>query len=92
MRAFRILAVLLIPFAAAPVHASDEAEDWKFIGGALALVQKIVQLAAHSPDPQAAHKEIDAMLKGQDVEANRLASGLTPWASGTGTSSSSSRQ
>jgi hypothetical protein len=76
MRTFRILAVLLIPLAATPVRAAGETEDWRFIGGALALVQKIVELAAHAPDPQAAQKEVDAMLKGENSEANRLASGL----------------
>lgn len=56
--------------------ASEEADDWKIIGGALALVQQIVHLAAQSPDPQAAQKGVDAMLAGENTAANRLASGL----------------
>ena len=77
MRAARLLVLtMLLPLAAAPVRANEEADDWKLIGGALALVQQIVQLASQSPDPRAAQKGVDAMLSGQNAEANRLASAL----------------
>ena len=75
MRATRLFAVLLLlPFSAAA--ASDDADDWKMIGGVLALVQQIVHLAANSPDPNAAQKGVDAILSGQDAQANRIASGV----------------
>jgi len=75
MRATRLFALLvLLPLSASA--ATDESDDWKLIGGVLALVQEIVHLAAHSPDPQAAQKGIDAMLAGEDSRANRIASGV----------------
>lgn len=76
MRAIRLLLLVLLPAAALPAHASDDADDWKMIGGVLALVQQIVHLAANSPDPNAAQKGIDAILSGQDAQANRIASGV----------------
>ena len=75
MRAARLLfIVLLLPLSASA--ASEDADDWKLIGGVLALVQQIVHLAAHAPDPNAAQKGIDAILSGQDAQANRIASGV----------------
>jgi hypothetical protein len=75
MRAARLLVVLfLLPFSASA--ASEDADDWKLIGGVLALVQQIVHLAANSPDPSAAQKGVDAILSGQDAQANRIASGV----------------
>jgi hypothetical protein len=53
--------------------ASEDDEDWKLIGGALALLQQIVQVAAHSSDPEAARKRVDAMLAGENPQANRVA-------------------
>ncbi len=75
MRIARLLVVfLLLPL---PVSAgSEDAQDWKLIGGVLALVQQLVHLAAHSPDPQAAQKGVDAILSGRDGKANRIAAGV----------------
>jgi hypothetical protein len=75
MRSARLLAVLLLlPVSASA--ASEDTDDWKLIGGVLALVQQIVHLAANSPDPNAAQKGVDAILSGQDAQANRVASGV----------------
>jgi len=75
MRATRLFALLvLLPLSVSA--ASEDAEDWRLIGGVLALVQEIVHLAAHSPDPQAAQKGVDAMLGGDNARANRIASGV----------------
>jgi len=75
MRAIRLFAVLvLLPLSASA--ATEDAEDWKLIGGILALVQQIVHAAAHSPDPQAAQKGVDAILAGENTQANRIASGV----------------
>jgi len=76
MRAIRFLMLVLLPAFAIPAHASDEADDWKLIGGMLALVQQVVHLAASSPDPNAAQKGVDAILSGENVQANRIASGV----------------
>jgi hypothetical protein len=65
--------LVLLPLSASAT--SEDADDWKLIGGVLALVQQIVHLAAHSPDPDAAQKGIDAMLAGENAQANRIASG-----------------
>ena len=75
MRAIRslTLAVLLGTPAA---HAADDADDWKLIGGMLALVQQVVHLAANAPDPAAAQKSIDAILSGENAQANRVAAGV----------------
>jgi hypothetical protein len=75
MRAARVFALLLaLPVAASA--ASEEVDDWKLIGGMLALVQQVVHLAANSPDPAAAQKGVDAMLSGQNAQANRIAAGV----------------
>ena len=75
MRATRLFAVLLLlPLSASA--ASDDADDWKLIGGLLALVQQVVHLAANSPDPNAAHKGVDAILSGENAQANRIAAGV----------------
>ena len=75
MRATRLLFVLLLlPLSAS--SATEDADDWKLIGGVLAMVQQIVHLAAHSPDPQAAQKGVDAILGGENAQANRMAAGV----------------
>lgn len=75
MRATRLFAlVLLLPFCASA--APEDADDWKLIGGVLALVQQIVRLAASSPDPGVAQKGIDAIVSGENVQANRVAAGV----------------
>ena len=75
MRAARLLLiVLLLPFSASA--ASEDADDWKLIGGVLSLVQQIVHSAANSPDPQAAQKGVDAILTGENAQANRIAAGV----------------
>ena len=76
MRAIRLLLLLLLPAIVSPARATDEAEDWKLVGGMLSLMQQFVHLAAHSPDPKALDKSMDAMLSGENAQANRLASGL----------------
>ncbi|MBI1942089.1 MAG: hypothetical protein HYS35_00365 [Betaproteobacteria bacterium] len=77
MPAARLLVLaLLLPFNAFASTLDDDADDWRLIGGMLALMQQVVHQAAHSPDPQAAQKSVDAMLAGENAEANRLASGL----------------
>ena len=76
MRSVRVLALaLLLPAAASAAPAPDDADDWKMIGGVLALVQQIVHQAVASPDGDAAGKSIDTMLAGKNAEANRLAAG-----------------
>jgi hypothetical protein len=75
MRVARLFALLvLLPLSVSA--ATEDAEDWKLIGGVLALVQEMVHLAAHSPDAQAAQKGVDAMLGGGNARANRIASGV----------------
>jgi len=75
MRAARLLVLLsLLPLAASA--APEDADDWRLIGGVLALVQQIVHSAAHSPDPQAAQKGVDTILAGENAQANRIAAGV----------------
>jgi len=75
MRAMRTL-LLLLALAVTPAHAALEDDDWALFGRVLALVQPIVHAAATSPDPQAAQREIDALLQGRNAEANHLAAEL----------------
>jgi hypothetical protein len=75
MHRYRILAAVLL-LGTTSAHASDEADDWKLIGGMLGLVQQIVHQAATSPDAAAAQKSVDALLAGQNAQANRIASNL----------------
>jgi hypothetical protein len=75
MRTARLFAVLLfLPLNAAA--SSEDADDWRVIGGVLTLVQQIVHVAANSPDPNAAQKGVDAIISGQDAQANRIAAGV----------------
>ena len=75
MRAIRLFAIAVVLVTPA-AHAADDADDWKLIGGILALVQQVVHQAASSPDPTAAQRSIDAMVAGQNAEANRVAAGV----------------
>lgn len=59
-----------------PARAGDDADDWKLIGGILALVQQVVHLAATSPDPAAAQRGVEAILSGSNEQANRIAAGV----------------
>jgi hypothetical protein len=76
MRPIRLVVLALLPLCAFPARASDDAEDWKLIGGMLALVQQVVHVAASSPDRDAADKSVEAMLAGENAQANRLVAGL----------------
>ena len=67
------IVLLAFSFVAASARAASEDEDWKVIGGALGLLQQIVHVAATSSDPEAARKQVDAMLAGENPEANRMA-------------------
>jgi len=72
MRATRFLIVLLLLSLPASASAED-ADDWKIIGGVLGLMQQALHVAAHSPDPCAAQKNLDTILSGENAQANRLA-------------------
>jgi hypothetical protein len=79
MRALRTAALLLVlplSFAGAATAAPAEDEDWKMMGGILSLMQQLVSLAVHSPDPEAAKKGMDDVLAGRNAQANRIAGDL----------------
>jgi hypothetical protein len=57
-------------------QAADDADDWKLIGGILALVPQVVHQAATSADPAAAQKSVDVILSGGNEQANRIAAGV----------------
>jgi len=76
MRPVRLLVLALLPLCALPARAAEDGDDWKLIGGMLALVQQVVHLAATSPERDAAEKGVDAMLSGQNAQANRVAGSL----------------
>jgi ABC-type transporter MlaC component len=76
MRAIRFLMLVLLAVLALPARAADEADDWKLIGGMLSLMQQFVHQAAQSPDPRAVDKSMDAVLAGENAEANRAAAAL----------------
>ena len=75
MHAIRVLAVAAV-LGAPAAHAADDADDWKLIGGILAIVQQVVHQAATSPDPAAAQKSMEAILSGGNEQANRIAAGI----------------
>ena len=77
MHAIRVLAVAAM-LGAPAAHAADDADDWKLIGGILAIVQQVVHQAATSPDPAAAQKSMEAILSGGNEQANRIAAGVLP--------------
>lgn len=75
LRTFRTAALLLVlPLHAAAAPAEDD--DWKMMGGIVSLMQQLVSLAVHSPDPAAAKKGMDDVLAGRNAEANRIAGDL----------------
>jgi hypothetical protein len=78
MPTFRLLVpVLALSLTALPVRSAvEDDDDWKVLGGALSIIQQIVQVAARSSDPEAARKKVDAMLAGENPEANRMAARL----------------
>jgi len=75
MHAIRVLAIAAL-IGAPAAYAADDADDWKLIGGILALVQQVVHQAANSPDPAAAQKSVDVILSGGNEQANRVAAGV----------------
>ncbi len=75
MHAIRVLAVAAV-LSAPAAHAADDADDWKLIGGILAIVQQVVHQAATSQDPAAAQKSMEAILSGGNEQANRIAAGI----------------
>jgi len=75
MHAIRVLAVCAL-LGAPAAHAADDADDWKLIGGILAIVQQVVHQAVTSPDPAAAQKGAEAILSGGNEQANRVAAGV----------------
>jgi len=76
MRSIRVVIYLLAMVSSSVRAGVDDAEDRALLSGVLALVQPIIHLAAHSPDPQAARRAIDAMLAGRNDQANRIAAGV----------------
>jgi len=76
MRPNRLAICCAAMMSASAVAGADDAEDRAVLARVLALVAPIVHVAATSPDPGAAQKEIDAMMAGRNAEANRMAAGL----------------
>ena len=71
MRSFS--AVFCVAAVICSSASAGEAEDRATLARVLALVAPIVHVAATSPDPRAAQREIDAMFAGQNAQANRIA-------------------
>jgi hypothetical protein len=62
--------------AAAPARSTENADDSRFFGAVLALVQQFVRAAAASPEPDAVRRHMDEVLAGRNAEANRAAGEL----------------
>ena len=77
MRPYRTVAVAALFLACtSTARATEDADDWKLIGGILALVQQVVHQAATSPDPAAAQRSVDEILSGGNERANNIAAGV----------------
>ena len=76
MRPIRLAICCVAIVSSSAVAGVDDADDHAVLARILALVAPIVHVAATSPDPAAAQKEIDAMIAGRNEQANRMASGL----------------
>jgi hypothetical protein len=76
MRPIRLAVCFVAIVSSSAVASADDADDRVVLARVLALVAPIVHVAATSPDPGAAQKEIDAMIAGRNEQANRMASGL----------------
>ena len=76
MRSIHIVIGLCAAISSTSVARADDAEDRAMLARVLALVAPIVHVAATSPDPRAAQREIDAMVAGRNAEVNRIAAEL----------------
>ena len=76
MRPIRLAICFAAVMSSSAVARADDAEDRAVLARVLALVAPIVHVAATSPDPGAAQREIDAMMAGRNEQANRMAAGL----------------
>jgi hypothetical protein len=76
MRPIGIVICVAATVCSPAIAGADDAEDRAVLARVLALVAPIVHVAATSPDPGAAQKEIDAIVAGRNQEANRMAYGL----------------
>jgi hypothetical protein len=76
MRPIHLGICLVAMMSWSAVAGADDAEEHAVLARVLALVAPIVHVAATSPDPGAAQKEIDAIVAGRNQEANRMAAGL----------------
>ena len=76
MRPICLAVCLVAMMSSSAVAGVDDADDHAVLARVLALVAPIVHVAATSPDPGAAQKEIDAMVAGRNMEANRMAASL----------------
>jgi hypothetical protein len=71
-----LLLLLLLAGSSSALAVPDEADDWRVFGHALTLAQVFARIAAASPDAQSAQRDADAVLRGENAEANRAARGL----------------
>ena len=76
MRPNRIVICVAAMISTSALAGAEDAEDRAVLSRVIALVAPIVHIAATSPDPQAAQKEIDAMFAGRNEQANRIAAQL----------------
>ena len=76
MRALRPLLAGLLLIASLPAQAAEDQADWALFGRIVALVQPLLRLAVTSDDPRAVEKGIDAVLAGNNPDANRIAGEL----------------
>lgn len=76
MRTYKLLLAALALAAGQVYAAGDDADDWRFFGRVLALVQSVVHTAAQSDDPRAMDKSVGALLSGEHADANRIATDL----------------
>jgi hypothetical protein len=76
MRPIRLAICFFAMMSSSAVAGVDDADDHAVLVRVLALVAPIVHVAATSPDPGAAQREIDTIMAGRNQEANRMAFGL----------------
>jgi len=76
MRPIRVLAVALALSALAGTARAADADDDRFVTGALAILFQVVHEAATSPDPRASERAMERILSGENLQANRMAAGL----------------
>lgn len=76
MRIVPSFAAALALCAIAGTARAADADDDRFLTGALGVIFQVIHEAATSSDPRAGERAMERILSGESLQANRMAAGL----------------